>query len=125
MTIMKTALAFGFIIFFFLPSEGWTRSSLVNARIYNRSQRDVAFEIYDQVGQCVTGQLKIKQEYKITMGDQSSRCKSQLYYRFQLKALNKNTDRYLEGECVVLPKSRDQDLLILWDGTRCWVKDDF
>jgi len=123
---VRLATIFIIVVSIFEFSAGlvYARTPTIHVMLLNRSMRNLEYALYDEFDLCQKKKLYPKQREKLVLGGDEGKtvCKSQSYYRFSMKAFKKSEQRFLTDDCMVIPDFSDQDLIVMWDGVKCWVK---
>jgi hypothetical protein len=102
-------------------SQALTRP--IQTTVVNRSMRDVDVKIYNGFDLCEGTKLLPKEKHKVQLGSKDNKiCENAIQYRLKMTA-KKDDGVILHDDCIVYPELSNRDLLILWDGVKCFVKD--
>lgn len=93
-----------------------------DVKVFNRSMRALRYEVFGEFESCFNQQIRPNEFALHVFGkDTSEKCGGKSYYRFILKAEKRNGE-LLEGECILYPELFSRSVLVLWDGVRCFLK---
>ncbi len=93
-----------------------------DVKVFNRSMRALRYEVFGEFESCFKQQIRANEFVMHVFGKSTSeKCGGKSYYRFILTA-EKHNGELLEAECVMYPELFSRSVLLLWDGVRCFLK---
>lgn len=113
-----------FIVYLTLSINAVAGFQDTEVKFYNRSMRDVRYKVIAEYDECAAGKLRPKEsKLHAFLADSTEGCNGKSYYRFLIEAQKRNGE-LITNECTLYPDMVSRHVMLLWDGVRCFLKDE-